>query len=241
MKASASLVTATGALLIAGSARAAVVAGTYATINVSGSPSQFDSIPTAASNPVNPAASDLDPIELKIANDSQYVYFYVGYSPSVNPQSQGLYLAIDSDNNPSTGFAVYGSNQLGSNLGFENDFAFSQTAGNFNSNGASPPVSSVTATNNNGGNIYLASPYDTVTDYQIISLPLDLVETDSSTGGFNGSVFSNSFTLEFYTTTASATVLGPVTYTIAAVPEPASLGLLAGAGLMLLRPRRRKA
>src|ERR1700710_454993 len=93
------------------------MAGVYTTIDVTGPASQFDSIPTAASVPVNPAATQIDPLQLKIANDSQYLYLYVGYSSAfINPNASGLFLAIDSDNNPATGDAIYGSSLIGSNL-----------------------------------------------------------------------------------------------------------------------------
>ena len=214
---------------------------TYQTINVTGDPAQFASVPVAASNTPD-ANATIDPVQLKLANDSSNLYIQISYATSVNPQSDsGVFMAIDSDNNPSTGFAVYGSSAIGSNAAFQNDFPFTQTASSFNSGGS---LTSVTATAN-GTPIYGASPFDTATTEQMIALPLDLTETDTSTGGFNGLVFPQGapFTLEFYTSPSSgdAVVLGAVTYELATpddVPEPASLGLLACGGLTLLRRRR---
>jgi hypothetical protein len=219
-----------------------MVQSTYMTINVTGDPSQFASVPVAASNTPD-ANAPIDPVQLKLCNDSTYLYMQVSYSPAVNPQSgSGLFMAIDSDNNPSTGFAVYGSSEIGSNAGFENDYPFTQTASSFNSGGS---LTSVTATTT-GDPIYAASGFDTVDTEQMIAIPLDLTETDTSTGGFNGLVFPEGtpFTLEFYTSPSSgdAVVLGAVTYELATpadVPEPASLGLLSCGGLLLVRRRRR--
>jgi hypothetical protein len=192
---------------------------------------------------------------LKICNDSSYLYMQLTFATAVNPNpvSTGLpsstYLGIDSDHNPSTGDAIYGSTEIGSNAAFQNDYPFTQTSTAFNSGGS---LTSVTATAS-GTSLYAASPFDTTTTTQMIAIPLDLTEVDGSAGGYNGLVFpvGAPFVLEFYTSPGDntvenpddAVVLGAITYTLATpanAPEPASLGLLALGGLMLVR-RRRKA
>ena len=192
-----------------------------------------------------------DPYSLKIANDSQYVYFDIDYATPVNPQTDnatpsgsGLYLGIDSDNNFSTGYPVNGS--IGANAAFQNNFPFTEGPNpltGFNTGGT---LTSDIADANNFGNLYLASPYYAQTSYQLISLPIDLYETDT-VGGFTGYVFNEdstkNFTLEFYTNgTGNDVILGPVNYTLAsaaAVPEPTSFSLLAiGCALPLMRRRR---
>jgi len=78
----------------------------------------------------------IDFASLKIANDATNVYFLITYNTAVNPQSgSGVFTAIDSDNNGATGYNIFGNAAIGSNFGFQNDFPFTQAAGNFNSGG----------------------------------------------------------------------------------------------------------
>ena len=225
----------------------------YRTIDVAGDPSQFADIQDAATNTPDSNAV-VDPVSLKIVNDSAKLYLQINYATSANPQmGSGLFLGIDSDNNTSTGYHVFGSANIGSNAAFENDFPFTQAgdttpAGvsenqNFNSGGMLTSASSTA----NGTGLYLVSPYNTSTTYQMIALPLDLTESDTSTSGFSGLVFPNGtpFSIEAYTDAASgdSVVLGTATYTLATAdaPEPTSFALLAVSSFGFFIRRRRDA
>jgi hypothetical protein len=191
-------------------------AGTYQTISIDGSFSDWMNVPVAVTAAPN-AASPIDPVQLKMANDSTNIYFELTFNGAQNPQyDSGVFLGIDSDNSASTGFNIFGSSQIGSNFGFQNDYPFTQTASSFNSGGS---FSNTT---------YSASPYDTATTMQEISIPLSAYETDTSAGGYTGPIFntsSGSFTVEFYTTESTASVLGPYTYTIAGPPVKGTYAL----------------
>ncbi len=232
-------------LAFAAAARAATpVAGTYQSIDIDGSPSQFNAVPVAASNAVDPNAAS-DPISLKITNDSTNLYLSVTYATPVVPGyggTAGLYLAVDSDNNPATGNAIYGSPLIGANLGFVNDYPFSQTAAYFNTYAGTFASATSSAA---GTNILQQSPAVSTTT-ELISIALDTTQTDATAGAFNGLDFPSSFTLEAYTSPSSgdAVALGPVTYTLAddiASPEPTSLALLGVGTLPLLNRGRRRA
>ncbi len=178
-------------------------AGTFQTIAVDGNTSEWATVPVAVSSPSNPAAP-IDLVQLKMANDATNVYFELTLGSSQNPQSgSGVFLGIDSDNSAATGFNIYGSMQIGANFSFQNDFPFTQSAGNFNSGG--------TGTNA----VYSASPYNSPTTTQEISIPLNATESDPSAAGYSGNIFNTSFTVEFYTTESTVAVLGPFTYTLA--------------------------
>jgi hypothetical protein len=189
-------------------------AGTYQTITIDGNTSEWSTVPVALSAAANPAAP-IDITQLKMANDANFIYFELTFNGSTNPQSGGgVYLGIDSDNSGSTGFNIYGNPAIGANLAYQNDTAFTQTASNFNSG-------LTNATNAT----YAASPYNTPTVTQEISIPINASQVDTSPGGYTGNVFqtpTNSFTVEFYTTESTVSVLGPFTYTIAAPPSQAT-------------------
>jgi hypothetical protein len=219
-KAAAILAAIAGIGLINSAARA----GTYQTFNTStDSTSAWSTVPVAVTATANPSAP-IDLVQLQMANDSNYIYFQVTFNEADNPQTgAGLFLGIDSDNSASTGFNIYGSTQIGANAAFENDYPFTQSAGNFNSGGTLSSASATAA----GTGLYLATHFNTATTTQQIAIPIDLYETDSSSGGYTGSVFPSTFTVEFYSTETPASVLGPFTYTIAA---PVATYVLTGAG-----------
>ena len=102
-------------------------AGTYAPIVIDGSFSDWNYVPVAVSNASN--GSDVDPIQLKMANDQNNIYFEVTFASSANSYTNGLYLSIDSDNNTATGYDVYGQGTIGSNFSFVNDYPFTQATG----------------------------------------------------------------------------------------------------------------
>ena len=205
---------------------AAASAGTFAGIAIDGDFGDWDAVPVAVTDPVD--GTPIDYASLKVANDAENLYVLVTYAAATNPQGgSGNFTVIDSDGDVSTGFDPFGLGVIGSNAAFQNDFPFTQTAGNFNSGGT------LTA----AGPLYTASPYNAVTLQQEIAYPLSTVSADASAGGFNGPVFGGSFSIGFFTDQGSGDIV-VTPYDVAAVPEPASLALL-GLGATALLGRRR--
>ena len=218
---------------------AAVIAGTllatsaaqaaYRTIDIYGDPAaEWADIPTAGTSIVNQGVFT-DFATLSIANDSDYVYIKLTYHVAVNPQANsGVYLAIDSDNNLNTGFNVFGLGIIGSEAGFSNNFPFSQGpgAGDWNNQaGLSGPTPQTV--------LYESSAYNMVTDVQQIRIPLSTI--NNATGL---PIFGSTFKLMAYTDGTGLDYIGAATYSLAAVPEPASIGILAIAGSALLLRRK---
>jgi hypothetical protein len=191
-------------------------AGTYANITIDGDFSDWSSVPVAYTD----ATGDGSPIDIttiQMANDDNNLYLHLSYGTAVNPNAgSGVFLALDNDNNPATGYDVYGLGLVGAEAGWQNDFPFEQSNGVFNTGGG------IT------GGAGAISPYYTTTTDQEYAISRSATFTDSGLPVFPGS----SFTLLVYTVDGTADVAGPVSYTFAAVPEPTSLQL-AGMGILM--------
>jgi hypothetical protein len=196
-------------------------AGTYITVSLDGSPSDWSGIPVAFTGNVN--TPDISKVQL--ANDSNYFYIGITFTNPVNLQftSGGgdVFLGFDTDSNSATGFDIFGAGQVGSELGYQNDFPFQQASGNFNSGSVS-----------GGGG--LIAPFDSSSvSFMEIGIPLNSTYV---TGGL--ATFPNqSFNLGIYTQNmadSSANFTGALSYTLAEVPEPGSMALLAGGGILSL-------
>lgn len=112
-------------------------AGTYADIMVQGevAGTEFDDwvgIPFLANDDVdNPGGSPefIDIEGVQIANDDEFLFIRIAYH---NNSSANTYIAIDTDQNKTTGFDIAQVGLIGSEIGYQNDFPFSQTNGIFN-------------------------------------------------------------------------------------------------------------
>ncbi|MGC9261021.1 MAG: PEP-CTERM sorting domain-containing protein [Phycisphaerae bacterium] len=198
----------------------------------------WNGVPVVATNPVDSLAP-VNITSVKMANDATNLYVLLTFSSPITVDdgtaNNNIYMAINSTNNsPTSGFNIFGLDKIYSNTGYETNFPFTQTSsgggnGTFNSGGT------VTGAMN-------AVPYapTTATAQQEISLPLNSTQTDTSAGGFTGNIFPSTapFTVAFYNSpnTGDASFIGPISYQLASVPEPATLGLFAigGIGLLLL-------
>lgn len=130
-----------------------------ANIVIDGKFDDWASVPTIATDPAdNPGAIDF--ISLQAANDEHFVYIRYTLAESANPQKgAGVYLSIDEDNNPSTGFNPFGLGVIGSEASWQNDFPFEQATDHFNTGNALV------------GATYAASPYATETTSVEIKIP----------------------------------------------------------------------
>lgn len=147
------------ALLVTG---AVTVGGALAQNSAIAIDGQFDdwaNVPTIATDPAdNPGSIDF--VALQVANDENFVYIRYTLAAPANPQKgAGVYLSIDEDNNPATGFNPFGLGVIGSEASWQNDFPFEQATENFNTgNGLSDAT-------------YAASPYATETTSVEIKIP----------------------------------------------------------------------
>lgn len=204
-------------------------ASTFANITVDGDFTDWSGITPL----VTDASSTGDPIdftEIYAANDNDYLYLRVVYGSAVNPNGSGAgpFLAIDNDNNVSTGFDVFGLAAVGSEVGWQNDFPFEQSSGTFNAGGIT----------DGGAGI---SPFFSETTEQEYRI------SRSATFTSNGqTIFPNdTIGIAFYTTDGTTTdfiggTSNGANYTFA-VPEPSQAAILIGAlalGLTVLRRRR---
>ena len=71
-----------------------------------------------------------------MANDDDYLYVLVQYNGAVDTNalngSPSVFLSLDNDANTATGFNIYGLDQIGADVSWQNDFPFAQDAATFN-------------------------------------------------------------------------------------------------------------
>ncbi len=184
-------------------------AGTYAHITVDGNFSDWAGVPVLATLAPGTSGTNLDLATLAIANDSSNLYLRITYQTPVNPNAgPSVFVAVDNDSNPATGFDVYGLGLLGSEVAWQNDFPFAQSNGVFNSGSIS------------GGNAVIA-PYYSVTTTQEYAI------SRSATFATNGQTIfpNNSFKLLVYADpTLNSDLLGPVSYTFVTNTLPGTYG-----------------
>ena len=156
------------------------VPSNYAHILIDGDFSDWTTVPVTATDPAADGTPDI--VSVKVANDNDYLYILVGYNGAVDTNtfngSPSVFLSLDNDANPATGFDIYGLGRIGAEVTWQNDFPFAQAAGNYNrgavfTNGAAE-----------------ISPYASHTNYQEYRIRRDA--TYSIGGGPSTPVFPNS-------------------------------------------------
>ena len=181
--------------------------GTYAHITIDGDYSDWTNVPVLfTGTPYDGLPTGVRTIQM--ANDENYLYIRLTYFLDTNPNAgSGVYLGFDTDNNPATGFDIYGLGLIGSEVGWENDGPFPQSNGVFN-----------TGAGITGGTALIA-PYNSFTSAQEYALPRSATYTATGAPVFPGT--GSTIAMLVYTTSGSIPdVSGPVQYTFVAPPAP---------------------
>jgi hypothetical protein len=171
--------------------------------------------------------------DTQIANDNNYLYIRNTFP---NNLTLSTFLSIDVDQSVATGYDIFGLGLIGAEAGWQNDFAFAQATGVFNSGALSGDFFG-------GGHALLVPFANTPTRELAISL-------DALFAADNSPVFpDNTLTLLVWTDLGvgpdgtfggfNGDVSGVIQYTLA-VPEPASAALLALTLFGVIGVRRRK-
>jgi len=109
----------------------------YLKVTVDGNKSEWNAIPVSLIDPTGDGTQDI--ISVRLANDTDHLYLLVEYDflTGVNTfnGSPSTFLSLDTDLDTGTGFDIYGLGLIGAEVGWQNDFPFSQTSGIFNTNG----------------------------------------------------------------------------------------------------------
>jgi hypothetical protein len=91
-------------------------------------------VPVADMDPVDNPGGDppfIDLANIQIANDADYLYIRAAMH-SGHTSFQNLFLSFDTDQDLATGFNPFGISTIGSEFGYQADFAFPQATGVFN-------------------------------------------------------------------------------------------------------------
>ncbi len=197
----------------------------YMNVVIDGDFSDWSGVSTIATDPAdNPGSIDF--LTLQVANDENFLYIRFTLAETFNPQAgSGTFLAIDEDNNVATGFDIYGLGIVGSEAGWQNDFAFEQATGNFNTgNGLS-------------GATYAASPYNSSATSVEISIPRTATHTVGGAPIFPSD--GGTIRVAFWNQEASGDIIGGA-YTFSSVPEPASMVLMGLGGMVIFMRKRQR-
>lgn len=209
-----------GGLLLA--AGISAQGGFYTTITIDGDYSDWASVPIVDSDPEDNVGS-VDIATTQIANDANYLYIRNTFHGEL---SLGTTLALDVDQDTSTGFDIFGLGLVGSEAGWQNDFPFTQATGVFNDGqGMSGEFF--------GSGAALLSPFADGSSREL-AISLDILFNGDGSPVFQG----DTFTLLFWTDRGDTDVTAPITYTLA-IPEPGT-AMLAGLGAWLLMWIRRR-
>lgn len=153
----------------------------------------------------------IDYANLQVANDSEFLYLHMSYH---NTSSFNTFIGIDLDADASTGFDLFQLGLIGSDVGYQNDFPFQQSAGVYNINVAltGGPFST------GGALIYTFWDQDGMDKEWAIPLDLGL---GFATGDPASTVAFRNDTIDilFYTEEGAGDIHDVVRYTLAATPE----------------------
>jgi PEP-CTERM motif-containing protein len=203
------------ALATAGTAQA----GTFANITMDGFFGDWAGIPVLVTDAAD-NAGQIDFASIQLANDDDFLYVRIVFQTA---RSNGAWFAVDTDENPATGFDPFGISGQGEEAGWVNDFAVDQRTG-FNVGGLAP----ITVVAADG----LADNCCGDSIEREIAIPRNVAYINNP-----GPVFvDNDFTFIGWTDTGGGDVTTPTYYQFA-VPEPASMALIGLGGLAMLRRR----
>lgn len=202
-------------------------AGTFANITLDGNSVDWTGIAATYTDPSGDGAPG-DIHQIFLANNDTHLFIRVTFHTATNPNSgHSLFIGVDNDSNAATGFNVYSLGAVGTEAGWQNDFAFEQATGVFNTGATTSGAAAAIA------------PYFTTTTEQEIGISRAAVIDVAN----NQLVFPNtSFNLAVYFNGGTTDdFAGPVGYTFAsAIPEPSSFAALAGLGVLGLAALRRR-
>lgn len=209
------------------------MASTFKNITINDDYSDWVSVPVLDSDGGdNQGGPDIG--DTQIANDNKYLYIHNTFA---NNLTLSTFLALDVDQNAATGYDIFGLGLIGSEAGWQNDYAFAQATGVYN-----------TFTNLSGdffgGGHALLSNFSNATNREL-AIPLNVLFAAD-----NSAVFPDkTLTLMFWTDLGvgpdgtfggfNGDVSGVIQYTLA-IPEPASAALLGLALVGCVGLRRRK-
>lgn len=197
------------------------LAGTFKTITIDDDYSDWADVPVLDSDPAdNPGGVDI--ADIQIANDSDYLYIRYTHHTTA---ALSTFLALDVDSDPLTGYDIFGLGLAGSEVGWQNDFPFTQDSVNFN-NGQGMSGEYF------GSGAALIAPYGDFMNHEL-AISLDITFNEDGSPVFA----DDTFTILLWTDSFAGDVSAPVTYTLA-VPEPSTMVLgMAGLGALVLRRR----
>ncbi|MCA9235080.1 MAG: hypothetical protein KDA44_06400 [Planctomycetales bacterium] len=213
-------------------------AGAFKTITIDDDYSDWAGVPVVDSDGGdNFSGPDIG--DTQIANDGSYLYIRNTFP---NNLALGTFMGIDIDENPATGFDIFGLGVFGQEAGWQNDFPFTSATGTFNNGqGMSGEFFGSGAANMtpfaNAGSRELAISLDVLLNQDNSPLfPDDTIRimfwTDLGTGADGlPAGFAGDDGLNF-------DVSGIIEYTLAA-PEPTSVALAALAACAVVVGRRR--
>ncbi len=106
----------------------------YATLTIDGDFSDWASIPEILSDPSGDGVPDI--VSVKAANDGEYLYLLIEYAAATDTNnfngSPSTFLSLDNDDDTATGFDIFSLGAIGAEVSWQNDFAFGQDTGVYN-------------------------------------------------------------------------------------------------------------